>query len=217
MSLFLLHIGFVLFWMALIGTSVPDFIVGTFFAWLTIIMGESLWYNDAVETDGRTLSVYPFRQLRSRTQMKKELGGLMGIGHHFLSYLWLIIFYIWVLLQSTFIVILHTLGLRGQEKPGIIALPLEAERNVEIVLLNALITMSPGTLGVDVRFFEEDGVKKRELYVHCLHVPNPEDTLAELLYLQRVLLFALRGSSYLRGTTTIDIVEEKLNGDVDNV
>ena len=53
-------------------------------------------------------------------------------------------------------------------KPGIFAYPLKVDRDFEITLLANLITLTPGTLSVDV---SED---RRTLYVHALDCSDPE-------------------------------------------
>ncbi|MFC5271892.1 Na+/H+ antiporter subunit E [Adhaeribacter terreus] len=50
--------------------------------------------------------------------------------------------------------------------PAIIALPLDIKTDGEITLLAILITLTPGTLSVDVR---ED---RKVLYVHALYIKN---------------------------------------------
>jgi multicomponent Na+:H+ antiporter subunit E len=52
-------------------------------------------------------------------------------------------------------------------KPGIFAFPLTVDRDFEITLLANLITLTPGTLSVDV---SED---RRFLYVHALDCSDP--------------------------------------------
>jgi len=53
-------------------------------------------------------------------------------------------------------------------KPGIFAFPLTVDRDFEITLLANLITLTPGTLSVDV---SDD---RRTLYVHALDCSNPQ-------------------------------------------
>ena len=53
-------------------------------------------------------------------------------------------------------------------KPGIFAYPLKVDRDFEITLLANLITLTPGTLSVDV---SED---RRILYVHALDCSDPD-------------------------------------------
>jgi multicomponent Na+:H+ antiporter subunit E len=53
-------------------------------------------------------------------------------------------------------------------KPGIIAIPLEANTDFEITLLANLITLTPGTLSLDV------STNKKTLYVHAMYVKDIE-------------------------------------------
>lgn len=61
-------------------------------------------------------------------------------------------------------------------KPAVIALPLDAQSDLEITLLASLITLTPGTLSIDVT---ED---KKILYVHALylHDGNLEELKQEI-------------------------------------
>ncbi|HRE46679.1 MAG TPA: Na+/H+ antiporter subunit E [Aggregatilineales bacterium] len=78
-----------------------------------------------------------------------------------------IFYYLWLLATSTLDVARWVFRDRRTMKPGIIALPLDAETDLEIVLLNSLLSMTPGTLGVDI------SPDRRVLYVHCINVPDP--------------------------------------------
>ena len=53
-------------------------------------------------------------------------------------------------------------------RPGIVAVPLDAKTDQEITLLANLITLTPGTLSLDVSH------DKRTLYVHAMFVDSPE-------------------------------------------
>lgn len=53
-------------------------------------------------------------------------------------------------------------------QPGFIAYPLTVDRDFEISLLANLITLTPGTLSVDV------SDNRRTLYIHAIHVPDPD-------------------------------------------
>jgi multicomponent Na+:H+ antiporter subunit E len=58
--------------------------------------------------------------------------------------------------------------------PGIVAYPLRVTRDVEITLLANLITLTPGTLSVDV---SDD---RRTLFVHCVAVGDPAAVIADI-------------------------------------
>ena len=53
-------------------------------------------------------------------------------------------------------------------RPGIVGVPLDARTDSEITLLATLITLTPGTLSLDV---SED---RKTLYVHAMRVEDPE-------------------------------------------
>jgi len=59
-------------------------------------------------------------------------------------------------------------------QPGIIRYPLEATSNMEINLLTTLISMSPGTLVLDI---SED---KKSLYIHVMYLKDKETFIAQM-------------------------------------
>ncbi|WP_186400979.1 Na+/H+ antiporter subunit E [Stappia sp. P2PMeth1] len=59
-------------------------------------------------------------------------------------------------------------------KPGIIAYPLTVDRDFEITMLANLITLTPGTLSVDV---SDD---RSTLYIHCIDVPDKQATIDDI-------------------------------------
>lgn len=72
-------------------------------------------------------------------------------------------------------------------KPGFFAYPLKVDRDFEITILANLITLTPGTLSVDV---SED---RRFLYVHALDCSNPDQTRLDIANgFERKILEAFR-------------------------
>ncbi len=59
-------------------------------------------------------------------------------------------------------------------KPGIVAVPLDAETDMEITLLANLITLTPGTLSLDI------SKDKKVLYIHTLYLDDTEKFRAEI-------------------------------------
>jgi multicomponent Na+:H+ antiporter subunit E len=53
-------------------------------------------------------------------------------------------------------------------QPGIVAVPLNTETDMEITLLANLITLTPGTLSIDV------SNDNKVLYIHTLYLDDPE-------------------------------------------
>lgn len=64
--------------------------------------------------------------------------------------------------------------LKRRIHPGIVAFPLATDREVEITLLANLITLTPGTLSVDV------SADRRFLYVHAIDVADKEALIREI-------------------------------------
>ncbi len=69
-------------------------------------------------------------------------------------------------------------------KPGIIAVPLDANRDSEIMLLAALINLTPGSVALDV------SPDRKVMYVHSMYVETADAARAEIKngYERRVLL-----------------------------
>jgi len=72
-------------------------------------------------------------------------------------------------------------------QPGFIAFKLTTDRNAEIALLANLITLTPGTLSVDV---SDD---KSTLFIHCMDVPDTEALKREIAEgFERKIMEAMR-------------------------
>jgi len=59
-------------------------------------------------------------------------------------------------------------------QPGIVAVPLDAETDMEITLLANIITLTPGTLSLDV------SKDKKVLYIHTLYLDDTEKFRSEI-------------------------------------
>ena len=76
---------------------------------------------------------------------------------------------------------------RDKIKPAFVAIPLEAETDAEIALFANLITLTPGTLSLDV------STDRRVLYIHTLDVKDVDALRAEIKRsLERGLLEVMR-------------------------
>lgn len=65
-------------------------------------------------------------------------------------------------------------GMKKRLSPGIIAYPLSVTSDLQITLLANLITLTPGTLSVDV---SDD---RKTLYIHVLEMNDREDVIASI-------------------------------------
>lgn len=78
------------------------------------------------------------------------------------------LFFLRELVQSTLRVAYDVVTPAAHRRPGVIGIPLDATSDVEIVTLATLVTLTPGTLGLDV---SED---KQTLYIHTMFAEDPD-------------------------------------------
>ena len=80
-----------------------------------------------------------------------------------------IFFFLYELMKANLEVAFDVITPRFFMKPGIVRIPLEAKTDLEITLLANLITLTPGTLSLDV---SDD---KKVLYVHAMYIKSREE------------------------------------------
>ncbi len=80
-----------------------------------------------------------------------------------------VVFFVWELIKANLQVAYSVVRLRQSLRPGIIAIPLEARTDVEITLLANLLTLTPGSLSLDI------STDRRVLYLHALHVDDVDE------------------------------------------
>ncbi len=84
------------------------------------------------------------------------------------------LFFYELVLSAVRVALMVTQPRRIAVEPAIIAYPLTVDRDFEITLLANLITLTPGTLSVDV---SED---RKTLYVHCIDAPDHDQVIADI-------------------------------------
>lgn len=77
-------------------------------------------------------------------------------------------FVIWELLLSNLRVAYDVIRPRPRLQPGVIAVPLDVRTDAEITLLANLITLTPGSLSLDV------SADRRTLYIHAMDIDDPD-------------------------------------------
>jgi multicomponent Na+:H+ antiporter subunit E len=77
-------------------------------------------------------------------------------------------FFVKELIVSNIVVAVEVLTPTRLRRPGVVAIPLEAKTDAEITVLANVITLTPGTLSLDV---SED---RSTLYVHTMFLESPE-------------------------------------------
>ncbi|MHC4260882.1 MAG: Na+/H+ antiporter subunit E [Planctomycetota bacterium] len=86
----------------------------------------------------------------------------------------LTIFFLWQLVVANLRMARAVLGRVDQLHPAIIRVPLDLETDVEIKTLADLITLTPGTLSIDV------STDRKVLFVHVADCPDPEAARREI-------------------------------------
>jgi multicomponent Na+:H+ antiporter subunit E len=82
--------------------------------------------------------------------------------------------FVYELVLSGYRVARLVLAPRMRLQPGILAYRLKVDRNFEITLLANLITLTPGTLSVDV------SADRRTLFVHAIDCSDPDQTRRDI-------------------------------------
>lgn len=80
-----------------------------------------------------------------------------------------IVFFLWELIKANLQVTYYILVPYRRMRPGVIAMPLDARTDAEITLLSNLITLTPGTLSLDV------SADRRVLYIHSMYLGDEAD------------------------------------------
>lgn len=85
-----------------------------------------------------------------------------------------IIYFFYELILANLKVAYDIITPKHRMEPSIIAIPLTAEKDFEITLLANLITLTPGTLSIDV------SSDKRYLYVHAMYASDKDEFIDEI-------------------------------------
>ncbi|MEN9937579.1 MAG: Na(+)/H(+) antiporter subunit [Chloroflexota bacterium] len=99
-------------------------------------------------------------------------------GPHYIRKVWrileLLVFLLYEIIASNVRVAIDVLRPTTALRPGIIAVPLDVQTDVEITLLVNMVMLTPGTLAIDVTS------DRRELYLHTMNADNPEVVRAQI-------------------------------------
>ena len=86
----------------------------------------------------------------------------------------LLLFFLWEVVLANLRVAVSVLSPLATLKPGFVAIPLAAKTDAEITLLANMITLTPGTLSVDVA---DD---RKTLYIHTLYAGDPRALVMQI-------------------------------------
>jgi multicomponent Na+:H+ antiporter subunit E len=83
-------------------------------------------------------------------------------------------YFCWELVWANLRLALDVATPRYRMKPGIIAVPLDATEDAEILLLSMLINTTPGSVALDV------SADRKTLYVHVMYMDSPDAAREEI-------------------------------------
>ena len=139
MKLFLLHLLLIAAWVALTGG-----------------------YRPADFGIGLVLGLFVIWLLYRGAEASHYLERLAGIPGFFL-------FFLWELIKANLRVAREALTPGSSLRPAIVGLPLDVRSDLEITVLALLITITPGTLSLDL------SADRRTLFVHAMYMDDPEE------------------------------------------
>jgi multicomponent Na+:H+ antiporter subunit E len=81
---------------------------------------------------------------------------------------------LWQILLANFRITMDVLSVQYRMRPGVIRLPLDVKTDGEILLLAAMINITPGSVALDV------SADRSVMYVHVMNIRTPEDARREI-------------------------------------
>lgn len=82
--------------------------------------------------------------------------------------------FIWEIFIANLRVAQDVITPRSRAKPGVIAIPLDCQTDIEITLLVIVISLTPGTIVLDL------SSDKKKLYIHAMFLTNKAKLIAEI-------------------------------------
>ena len=144
MTTFVWNIFLALIWAATVGPFTP----------LNVLIGFAIGYValSLAWRDGE------------RTTYGRKVGQVIGF----------LIFLLWELLKANLVVARYTVAPLKQMSPGIVGVPVEDMNDVELSILMNLITLTPGTLSLNV------SESRDTLFIHFMHVEDDEQAIEDI-------------------------------------
>ncbi len=105
------------------------------------------------------LVLYASRRVVGAPRYFNKIGKVIG----------LLAFFVWELVLANLRVAHDVLTPRHYMRPGVIAVPLAAKSDNEITMLSNLLTLTPGTLSLDV------SADRKVLYVHAMYIDDADE------------------------------------------
>lgn len=144
MNVFALNTVLALGWAALAGS----------FSLSSLLVGFGLGY----------LTLWVTRPLFGETKYFERVWRLLRLA----------VFFVYELFVSSLRVVWDVITPTHLSRPGIVAMPLDVKGDGEVLLVVSLISLTPGSLSLDV------SPDRKTIYVHAMFVDNPDTLRAQL-------------------------------------
>lgn len=95
-------------------------------------------------------------------------------------------YFFYLLFKANMRVAFDILTIKHYMHPGILAIPLKARTNIEITMLANFITLTPGTLSLDI------SNDRKIIYIHFMYIDNEEDARREIKDFEAKILDLIR-------------------------
>ncbi len=118
--------------------------------------------------------------------LERELPVLRGYSRRIPRFFMFLLFFIKELLKANLKVAFDVLTPPWHMQPGVVAFPLKAETDLEITMVANFISLTPGTLSLDV------STDRRVLFIHAMFLQDEQALLAELHEAERRILEIMR-------------------------
>lgn len=164
MTYFFLNIALSLVWAALTGNFNPA----------NLITGFVLGYG----------ALFVVRRALEPSDYSEKVWQVIGF----------VFFFLWELVIANLRVAYDVLTPRHHMKPRVIGIPLDARTDAEITALAYFISLTPGTLSLDV------STDRRTMFIHAMYAPDADQVRHEIKQgIERRLLRLMRGRRSKRG------------------
>jgi len=157
MMAFLWNLLLALAWVALTGDfSGPNLFFGFVVGYLVLLMASS--------------------QMNIGTSYTRKVPKIIGF----------VLFFITDLVKANLRVAYDVITPTHQMRPGVVAIPLTVDRDAEITILANLISVTPGTLSLDV------SSDRKVLYIHAMYIDSEQELQESIKSLERRVMDILR-------------------------
>lgn len=118
--------------------------------------------------------------------LQKELPILHSYAQRIPRFVLFVMFFVKELFKANMKVAFDVLTPPWHMQPGVIALPLQAKTDLEITMVANFISLTPGTLSLDV---SDD---RRVLFIHAMFLQDEQALFADLKEVERRILEIMR-------------------------